>query len=312
MLEILAITVPVFILIGLGYVAVRAQVFTRAQMRVLGSFVISFALPAMLFQALSQRAFAEIINGGYLAAYALGSLAALGSAIAIGRYLLRRDVQGSVIVGMGCALSNSAFIGLPVALEVVGPLATVAMALTMLVENLLVLPLVLALADASGARGASAFATAGSIVVGLARNPLLLAIVAGFACSLAGLALPAPLFKAVDMLALASAPVALFVIGGNLAGTPVQGMFAELLAIAFGKLVVHPTAVLLAVLLVPGISPPLQIAAVLFACVPMFSIYPILGQKYGKEASCAAALVVTTLSSFVTISAVIWLLRTVW
>ena len=81
MLEILAITVPVFILIGLGYAAVRTAVLNEAGMRALGRFVIVFALPAMLFQALAQRRFDEIMNSGYLAAYALGSLTAFSARI---------------------------------------------------------------------------------------------------------------------------------------------------------------------------------------------------------------------------------------
>ena len=61
-----------------------------------------------------------------------------------------------------------------------------------------------------------------------------------------GSRLPAPLFKAVDMLALASAPVALFVIGGTLAGARVRGMFGDVAVITVGKLLLHPAAVLVA------------------------------------------------------------------
>lgn len=309
MLEILAITVPVFLLIGLGYAGVRLAVLDGAAMRALGRFVIVFALPAMLFQALAWRSFDEVMDAGYLAAYALGSLAAFGAGSVLARKLRGHPTQASVIVGMGCSMSNSAFIGLAVALQVIGPVATVAMALTMLVENLLMLPLVLALAERSGPRQGRFLASLGSTLAGLAANPLLLAIVAGFAFSITGTRLPAPLAKAVDMLALAAAPVALFVIGGTLAGGRVRGMLADVALITFGKLLLHPAAVLAAVLLIPGIDAGLQAAAVLFACMPMLSIYPILGQQYGQEAMCSAALVVATLLSFASISAVIGLLR---
>ncbi len=309
MLDILAITAPVFVLIGLGHLAVRLSVLSAADMQVLGRFVVFFALPAVLFQALARRSFGEIMHTGYLAAYALGSLAALGFGAVLAHRLRGRGLADSVIAGMGCSMSNSAYIGLPVVLQVIGPLATVAMALTMLVENLLMLPLILALSDSAGRRDGSLLRGIGGSLAGLVRNPLLLAIVAGFVFSLGGLRLPAPLFKAVDMLALAAAPVALFLIGGTLAGSRVDGMFADIALIAIGKLLVHPAAVALAVLLIPGIDPVLQVGAVLYACVPMLSIYPILGQKYRQEALCSAALVVTTLASFVSVSVVIWLLR---
>ncbi|MDD2873082.1 MAG: AEC family transporter [Azoarcus sp.] len=309
MIEILSITSPIFILIGLGYCAVRAAFFSRADMRVLGTFVINFALPAMLFKALSQRSFGEVMNSGYLLAYALGSLFAMSVAIVVALKWRKRDFQSSVIVGMGASLSNSAFIGLPVAVQVLGPIGSVAMALSMLVENLLMLPLLLVMADRSDHKSASVLSMLGGTFARLLRNPMLLAIAIGFAFALFGLKLPTPLSRVVEMLSFASGPLALFVIGGSLAGMGVKGMVADVSLIAIAKLAIHPAAVLIGVLLIPGIDPELQAAAVLIACVPMFSIYAIMGQKYGLESMCSAALVVATVASFVSISVIIWVMK---
>jgi predicted permease len=309
LIEILSITSPIFILIGLGYCAVRAAFFSRADMRVLGTFVINFALPAMLFKALSQRSFGEVMNSGYLLAYALGSLFAMSVAIVVALKWRKRDFQSSVIVGMGASLSNSAFIGLPVAVQVLGPIGSVAMALSMLVENLLMLPLLLVMADRSDHKSASVLSMLGGTFARLLRNPMLLAIAIGFAFALFGLKLPTPLSRVVEMLSFASGPLALFVIGGSLAGMGVKGMVADVSLIAIAKLAIHPAAVLIGVLLIPGIDPELQAAAVLIACVPMFSIYAIMGQKYGLESMCSAALVVATVASFVSISVIIWVMK---
>ncbi|MFB8828848.1 AEC family transporter [Azotobacter sp. CWF10] len=54
MLQILSITLPIFILIGLGFFAVRFAVISREQIRGLGSFVITFALPALVLKAVSD------------------------------------------------------------------------------------------------------------------------------------------------------------------------------------------------------------------------------------------------------------------
>jgi hypothetical protein len=56
------------------------------------------------------------------------------------------------------------------------------------------------------------------------------------------------------------------------------------------------------------VKPP---ALILNACMPMASIYPIEAQQYGLQGIAAAALVATTAASFITISAVIWLMRLV-
>jgi malonate transporter len=50
-------------------------------------------------------------------------------------------------------------------------------------------------------------------------------------------------------------------------------------------------------------------AMVIFASVPMVTIYPLLGQRYGEEEFCAAALLVTTTLSFLSISAALFFIR---
>ncbi len=109
------------------------------------------------------------------------------------------------------------------------------------------------------------------------------------------------------MLATASSPVALFVIGGSLVGLQVRGMIGDVALIMLGKLLLHPLAILAALMLLPPIDPTLQLALLTMASVPMLSIYPILGQRYGHEDVCAAALLATTAVSFVTVSLVLWL-----
>jgi hypothetical protein len=39
----------------------------------------------------------------------------------------------------------------------------------------------------------------------------------------------------------------------------------------------------------------------------MFGIYAVIGEQYGKGAFCAAAMLPTTVLSFITISAAVWL-----
>ena len=56
----------------------RLGLFAKADMRVFGKFVINLALPALLFNALSQRSVAEILNGQYLAALRTGQWCGAG------------------------------------------------------------------------------------------------------------------------------------------------------------------------------------------------------------------------------------------
>ena len=77
MFDILAITGPIYLCILAGWASVRWDFFTKADMRVLGKFVLQIALPALLFNALASRPLAEVMRPGYLLAFTLGSLAVL-------------------------------------------------------------------------------------------------------------------------------------------------------------------------------------------------------------------------------------------
>jgi malonate transporter len=141
---------------------------------------------------------------------------------------------------------------------------------------------------------------------------MVLAILAGFGSSLLGLHLPAVLAQTVQIVATASSPVALFVIGGSLVGLKLAGVRRDLAWVSCGKLLLHPLAVFTMLWLLPPalyVAPELRVAAVLFASMPMLSIYPVVAQKYGLEGFTAAALLVATVSSFVTISSLLWAMR---
>ena len=314
MLEILAITTPIFLIIGIGFVSVRGGLFARGDMRVLSGYVINFALPAIIFSALAQRSFDEIFDTGYLLAYGVGSFSAFVGGALLFRLLRRRPAQASVIAGMGTSMSNSAFIGLPVISQVIGPVASIGLALNMLIENLIMLPLVLALADSLGQRRTSMANLVRDTGLRLIKNPMILGMFFGLAFSLSGLRAPTPFMKAVDMLAVSASPVALFVIGGNLAGSRVGGLLKDVAVIVVGKLLLHPLLVLAMLLWLPGMPPmrpEIMAAAILFASMPMLSVYPIFGMRYGLETACSAVVVGATVMSFFTISGWIWGVR-VW
>lgn len=304
MLQILSVTGPIYLIMAAGYMAVRWGFFTREEARVLGRFVVNFCVPALVFRALSQRTLSEVLNGPYLAAYALGSLAVLLGAVAYAHRLRGKPMSLAALQGLGMSGSNSAFVGYPIILQLLGPPAGVALALTMMVENLLVMPLAFVLADSGGTlRWHRALAQA---MRGLLRNPMFLGILAGFTFALFDLHLPEVLDRTAQITATAASPLALFVIGASLVGLRLEGLRRDLAVVVLGKLVLHPVAVFLALLILPPLDPPLRVAAVIFAGMPMLSLYPALAQKYQQEGFCAAALLVATVLSFVTISVWIW------
>ena len=139
--DILGITGPIYLAIALGYGATRRGVFSKADMQVFGKFTLNVALPALLFNALSQRRIGEILNGQYLLAYAVGGMVMLLLGLLWARKVKGHSLSYSSMMAMGMSCPNSGFVGYPIILLSFGPVAGVALALNMVVENFLLLPL---------------------------------------------------------------------------------------------------------------------------------------------------------------------------
>ncbi len=71
---VIAITMPIFLVVALGFGTTRAGLFSPADMRIFGRFVISIALPALLFNAIAKRDVAEVFDAGFMGIYAVASL----------------------------------------------------------------------------------------------------------------------------------------------------------------------------------------------------------------------------------------------
>jgi predicted permease len=312
MLDILAITSPIFIIILLGFTLTRAGLFDKSGIRVIGTFVVNVALPALIFKAVSQKEIHEIFNLGYMFVYLIGSLLVLTIGYLWSRRLMGKDSTISTFYAMGMSCSNSMFIGYPILLLMVPSEAGAALAMCFIVENIVIIPLLLFMAEQQ-----SDSENQGKIIKEsfqrLMKNPIIIALLSGFLLSESGLSLPAPLLSVVDIIAASGAALSLFLIGGSLVGFPISGAAQRVLPITIGKLIVHPLMVFLLIILIQNfgigdLRPSLAIAAIIMAAVPMFGIYPSLALKYGEGDFCSAALLFTTVISFLTLSILLFLL----
>ncbi len=316
MLEVLSITGVVFILIAIGYVSVFASVFSGAELATFGKYVINFALPALIFRAVSGRPIGEVVNVGYIGAYLLGSLAIF----VFGYFWIRRGLGAepveSTFDGMGMSCANSGFVGYPILLMAMPAIASTALALNMIVENLIMIPLVLIMAERAGGGAIRGWTLARQIAGRLIKNPIVLALTAGLAVSASGISLPDIIREPVNIIAMSSAAISLLVIGGTLVGLPLGAIDVRVPFVVAGKLLLHPLFVWLGLLVMSAIGfgvgdDALAHAAILMAAMPTMAIYPILAGRYGQQNVAALAMLVMTVLSFLTLSTILWMLDSI-
>lgn len=303
MLEILGITFPIFALIAIGYGIVTKGLLKSSEIRVLGTYVVNVALPALIFSSVASRSIGEVLHPTYLAAYALGGIST--ALLAYGWFRLSGTGPNRCAIGaMGSTCPNSAYLGYPIMLLIFPTLAEPVLAMNLLSETMIILPFCLVLIETS--RGGRAGRSVWQLITGILKRPYFLALPLGLLVSSLGISLPQPILRLTDMLGASAAALALIVIGGALVGLKLEGERMLATQIVIGKLLVQPlmTLAIAAILVMAGmeISDDLHAAVILSAAMPMFGLYTVFAQESGHEGLAAIAQLGATAASFVTLN----------
>jgi predicted permease len=160
------------------------------------------------------------------------------------------------------------------------------------------------------ADGRGAGATLAAIGRAMFRNALMIGIGLGVLANLSGLALPEPVFAAIDMVADAALPAALFGLGGVLTRYALRDSLGEASMIAVLSLMVHPALVWLLGTLAFALPQGFLNSAVLTAAMAPGVNAFIFASLYNRaEGAAASAVLLSTALSVLTASFWLWVLR---
>ena len=268
-MSVLSIVVPIFLLIGVGYVATRAKLLSDAAQRGIAEFAFNYAMPALLFRGVAGAGVAEPGSGRIALAYfsAAGLVWALAALLT--RVVLRRPAIDGATVAMTSCFGNIVMIGIPLVLAVVGEAAAAPMAIILALHSpLMWIVGTLHQQSVTHQTGRSPLRTAFILSRELARNPLLLAIAAGIAWRLTGLAVPPMIDNSVALLAQAGVPCAQVALGASLTRFAIKGQVPTLSLILALKLLAFPLAVYIMAVQIFALPKPAAQVALIFASMP--------------------------------------------
>ena len=321
MQAILAVTLPFFALVLLGYLAAQREVLPEDAIPGLNVYVLFFALPCMLFRFGSSQPFARLIDVQLLAIYTVCALAMVAVTIALTWRRGARpgvDLKDASFGALVAAFPNAGFMGVPLLVALLGDSAAGPVIGAILVDLILTSTLCLALAQASTHRGGGErgmFAAALLALRGAATNPLPWAIVIGALFAAFDRELPGPVAQIVRMLGDSATPVALFTIGSVLsragrhahARTPV----GRYLPVALLKLVLHPALVFGLGMTAIALGAPVPRAGLtvltLVAALPSASNVSVLAERYGADNGRVTRIIMaSTVLAFASFSVLAW------
>jgi malonate transporter len=303
---LLAIVLPVFLVVGAGYLAVRLKLSPDAGIDALMKFATGFAVPCLLFRAMYELELGTAMRTDHMAAFYGGSIFIFVLAAVISRRIFSRRPGEAVSAGFSAMFGNSVLLGIPIMQRAYGEAELSAMyALIALHAPIFyaigIFSMEMLRQDGTGAAGAL-LRTGRSI----ATNRLMLGLGLGLAANIAGLILPGVAYDAISMFARAALPVALFGLGGVLTRYALKAEIGEALMISVLSLVVRPALVWLLAAQVFGLPEAFVRAAVVMAAMPPGVNGYVFAAMYGRAVGTAAsAVILGTILSLATIT--IWL-----
>jgi len=306
MQALLDVILPVFLVIGFGYVSVWGRVFPESGVDALMKFTQHFAIPCLLFQAIANLDLSVSLDAGLLISFYAGAACGFLLGFFGARVLFRRDWEDCVAIGFCCLFSNSVLLGLAINERAYGAEALAGAYTIVAFHSPFCYGLGITAMEIARNRGQSPLVMARGIARAMFRNALVLAIAAGFAVNLAGISLPTVLVDALDLVIRAALPTALFALGGVLVQYRPEGDARVIFMVCGIALLVHPaiTWALGSSLSVPQDS--FKSGVLTAAMAPGINAY-IFANMYGRARRVAASSVlVATGASIVT--AWIWLI----
>ncbi|MDJ1009715.1 MAG: AEC family transporter [Paracoccaceae bacterium] len=243
MLALVEIILPVFVVIGFGYVVTWAGLFSATATDGLVKFTQNFAIPCLLFRAISEIDIGATVSAPLLISFYVGAFASFFVGYAGARTLFRRTTKDAVAIGFCCLFSNTVLLGIPITERAYGPEALGNNFAIIAFHAPLCYLLGVTAMEITQSGAASIARKASRVLNAMFRNPFVIGIALGVVANLTGLPLPAPLIDGLDLVALAALPTALFSLGGVLFRYRPEGDSRTILMICAISLVVHPAIV---------------------------------------------------------------------
>ena len=307
MQTLLDVILPVFLVIGFGYVAVWRGLFPVSGIDGVMKFTQNFAIPCLLFQAIARIDLSSSYDPRLLGSFYGGAALCFALGLLGARLLVRRDWEDSVAIGFCCLFSNSILLGLPITERAYGPEALAGNYAILSFHAPFCYGLGITVMEFVRNRGQSGLSLLRNVSRAMFRNALVLAILGGFAVNLSGLPIPGVVDDALSLIVRAALPAALFALGGVLLQYKPEGDMKAILMVCAIALLVHPALVWSFGTMLSLPQAGFRSGVLTAAMAPGFNAY-IFANMYGRARRVAASSVlIATGSSILTV----WLWLTV-
>jgi malonate transporter and related proteins len=311
MLDVVNLALPFFGLIFLGFACGRIKRIPDSGMSWMNFFIVYVSLPAMFYRILATTPLGQFAWGPFIVTTTLSTFTVFVLSFSIAMAMRRGNIAESAIAGLAGGYGNIGYMGPGLALATLGAQASAPVALIFCFDQLLLFSLVPMLMAIAGTDKKAPGATVLEVVRRIFTHPLMLASGLGVLSAAVRFEPPVGIDRLLQFLQNAAAPSALFALGVTVALRPLDRMPWEVPPLVAIKLVLHP-AVVLALLMLFGPFEPLWVytAVLMTALPPALNVFVFARQYDAYVPEASSSVMVGTVVSVVTLTTVMWLVKT--
>ena len=299
-------TVPVFLVMVLGYVLRRAEILNANFVAVSNKFNFKVTLPVLLFTDMAATDIRADFDGALVLFSALVTLVMFSAVWLLARLLLRDRTLIGAFVQASCR-SSVAVLGIAFITNIYGDAGVAPMMILGAVPLFNILSVVVLTFEGEGAQ--SGVSNLKRAAVGIVTNPILIGLVLGTLSGLLCIHYPPIVDKALDLVASLATPQALICIGAGFEGRKALAKLKPTLAASAVKLVILPAVFLTLAVLLDFRDQALVALIIMLGSPSTPSCYVMAKNMNNDGVLTSSVIVATTLLSAFTLTFWIFLAR---
>ncbi|WP_420549052.1 AEC family transporter [Curvivirga sp.] len=305
MYAILNVALPVFAIMGAGFLCGRFRFLGQDSTAALNGFVYYAALPALFIVSMSRAPVDDILNIPYLAAYVGGTFATYGIALFVASFFFADRLGAMSQHGWSAAFANTGYMGIPLMITAFGEEGAVPAIVATIINGGVLTPLAIVILELDKSDGETKGQMMRRVFGAVVRNPLLIGAAIGLFFAFTGIALPLPVETFTELLGAAASPAALFAMGLFLVNSEIKSGLIESGWASFIKLIIHPAITWILVIML-DLPPLFAASAIIMAALPTGGLVFLVSQQFNTYVDRSASIIlISTLVSIITLSALL-------
>ena len=291
MSSVITVVLPVFALIAIGWSAGRYKYFAGEAVKSINDYTFYLAVPAFLFRTMAKVELTEVPVNMWLAFFGAAATTWILATVLVTRLLGRPAIDAPPIAMSSC-FGNVVMLGIPISVAAFGDAAggPAAMLVSLHTPMLfLVGTLHQVLVADNGKQTVAGIGR--ELGAELARNPIILAIIAGTLWRFTGLGLHPAIDRVLMLLGQSSVATALVGLGLSLVNFEIKGQVPTLTMILALKLIVMPSLAWVFAIHVLGLAPVAAAVVILFAAMPTGANAYVFAGRDGRGVNSASGAV---------------------